>query len=71
MKKLLGNLYIGLGLAVILILIIWAYKVILFLVGVLAGILMINKGLQMIGSPTMQDRVKKTVMQRMNPFKFY
>jgi hypothetical protein len=71
MKKLLGNLYIGLGLAVILILIIWAYKVILFLVGILAGILMINKGLQMIGSPTMQDRVKKTVMQRMNPFKFY
>lgn len=71
MKKLIGNLYIALGMATILILIIWAYKVLLFLAGILAGILLINKGLQLIGSPTMQDRVKQKVMQRMNPFKFY
>lgn len=71
MKKLLGNLYIALGLAIIFSLIIMAYKAILFILGIIFGVLLVNKGLVTMGSPSMQSRVKQKVMQKMNPFKFY
>ena len=70
MKKILGNLYIGFGMAMIFTIIILGWKIIGGMIAILCGLLLINKGMKTMGAPIMQQRVKAKVMKQMNPFKF-